>query len=210
MEIKMYSEGDPLISNIKTHVEEDKITLNFMWSNHLEQVYVYRRNLLQEEQFNWDKPYRKYTKDEYIRFGGFVDISAELGILEYSICPFIKEDTNAYIIQYEEPCNRVEVSTRRIQIKYTLKEKRKLFGSTKNVQMHVFCDTQLPRELLCYTKKKGSIPLDAQDGTQFKFITDFAAGDNVLPEIEMDKDEYIRIYLAENIEHKELYKVYKV
>ena len=44
---------------------------------------------------------------------------------------------------------------------------------------------------------------------QFQFISDFVAGDNLLPEIEVAKDEYVRIYLSDEIEHKEVYGVYK-
>lgn len=77
------------------------------------------------------------------------------------------------------------------------------------VQMQVFCEVDLPREALCYVKKKGSIPVNNEDGMQFQFISDFVAGDNILPEIEVAKDEYVRIYLSDEVEHKEVYGIYK-
>ncbi len=210
MEVRTYQEGDIKLTNIKTHIEDERVTISFKWPNELEQVYIYKRNLLVQEAVDFDRPFRKYTKNEYVCFGGFVDQQVGLGVMEYWICPYFKEAEEGYILDFPDNSNKIKVMTKKIAINYQLNEKKKLFSRTKLVQMHIFCEMDLPRETLCYVKKKGSIPVNSQDGMQFKFIEDFVAGDNILPEIEIDKEEYLRIYLSDEVEYKEIYGVYKL
>ena len=209
MEVKMSDNTLLRLTGLKAEVKEDEVYLSFKWPRELEQVYIYRRNLLEKEDFNRDKPYRKYTQSEYVRFGGFIDSHPGMGLIEYEVCPYVQTPEEAYLISSEEGNNRVQVMTRKIAIRYILKERKKLFSNSKMVQMQVFCEVDLPREALCYVKKKGSIPVNNEDGMQFQFISDFVAGDNLLPEIEVAKDEYVRIYLSDEVEHKEVYGIYK-
>lgn len=209
MEVKMSENMLLQLTGLKAEVKEETVHLSFKWPRELEQVYIYRRNLLEQERFDRDKPYRKYTQSEYVRFGGFIDSHPRMGLIEYEVCPYIQTPEETYLVSSEEGTNRVQVMTRKIVIRYTLKERKKLFSNKKSVQIQVFCEVDLPREALCYVKKKGSIPVNNQDGMQFQFISDFVAGDNVLPEIEIAKDEYVRIYLSDEVEHKEVYGVYK-
>lgn len=209
MEIKWYDGIDPKISDIKVHLDEGQVTLSFKWPNELESLYIYKKSLLKEEEINWDKPYRKYTKSEYARFGGFVDQNLESAMSLYILCPYIQNSFESYLVRYEEHCNAVEVIAKKIEVRYQINEKKKLFSNRKVVQMNIFCETELPRDYLCYVKKKGNIPVSLEDGMAFKFISDFDAGDNILPEIEVDKDEYVRIYLSDAVPHREVYKVVK-
>lgn len=209
MDMKWYDGRDPRVADIKVHLEERKVTLSFKWPNELENLYIYKKSLLKEEEINWDKPYRKYTKSEYARFGGFVDQSLESAISLYILCPYIQDSFESYIVRYEDHCNEVEVIAKKIEVRYQINEKKKLFSNRKVVQMSIFCETELPKSYLCYVKKRGSIPIGIEDGTCFRFISDFEAGDNVLSEIEVDKDEYVRIYLTEDVPFKEGYRVVK-
>ncbi len=209
MEVKISGDKPLRITGLKAEVREEVVHLNFQWPTEIEQVYIYRSNLLENEKIERDKPYRRYTQSEYVRFGGFTDHQPGMGLVEYEVCPYIQTREGAYLISCEDESNKIQVMTRQIAIRYSLKERKKIFTSTKGVQMQVFCEVDLPRQALCYVKKKGSIPVNNQDGMQFKFISDFKAGDNVLPEIEVAKDEYVRIYLSDEMPHKEIYKVYK-
>ena len=209
MEIRAYNGIGPKISDIKVHLEEGQVTLSFKWPNELESLYIYKKSLLKEEEINWDKPYRKYTKSEYARFGGFVDQNVESAMSLYILCPYIQDSFESYLVRYEAHCNEVEVIAKKIEVRYQINEKKKLFSHRKVVQMNIFCEIELPRDYLCYVKKKGNIPINLEDGMAFKFISDFCAGDNVLPEIEVDKDEYVRIYLSDEVPYKEVYKVVK-
>lgn len=209
MEIKRYDGTQPQISNIKAQVSGNQVTLTFRWPNDLESLYIYKQNLMQEEDIDWEKPYRKYTKNEYARFGGFIDQEAKSAISKYILCPHIQDRDGEYLLQDTQGTNEIKVISQRIQVRYTLQEKKKLFSSRKKVQMHVFCEVPLPMDYLCYVKKKGSIPISLEDGMQFQFISDFNAGDNILPEIEVDQDEYVRIYLTEQVPYKEAYHIMK-
>lgn len=209
MDMRWYDGRDPRVADIRVHLEERKVTLSFKWPNELENLYIYKKSLLKEEEINWDKPYRKYTKSEYARFGGFVDQNLESAISLYILCPYIQDSFESYIVRYEDHCNEVEVIAKKIEVRYQINEKKKLFSNRKIVQMSIFCETELPKDYLCYVKKRGSIPIGIEDGTCFRFISDFEAGDNVLSEIEVDKDEYVRIYLTEDVPFKEGYRVVK-
>lgn len=209
MKTRAYQEGDPLITQLKGRIDEKRVVINFKWPNTLEQICIYKKNVLQEDRLDWMRPYRRYTRDEYMNFGGFKDEVCEAGMMEYTLCPLMREGDETYIILYPHLENTIEIFTNKIQIKYTIKEKSKLFSNIKRVQMNVFCDTEIKKETICYVKKKGAVPVSEDDGIQFRFMKDFSPGNNILPEIEMDKDDYVRIYLAKDVKHKELYLVYK-
>lgn len=209
MEVRWDNGLEPKIIDVKAEVNNGQVTLNFKWPNELEHLYIYKQDILKEQTIDWEKPYRKYTKDEYASFGGFKDTDLESAMSKYVLCPYIQGDLENYIIRYEDKSNEIEVIGHQIQIRYTIKEKKKLFSSRKVVQMQVFADSPLPKAYLCYVKKRGSIPVGLEDGMRFQFISDFVAGDNPLPEIEIDKDEYIRIYLTEEVPYKEAYRIMK-
>lgn len=209
MKVKDYSEEDPMIVHIKARRDESAMVINFKWPNRLKHVCIYKRDLLKEEAIDWQNPYRKYTQEEYKSFSGFRDGADDAGLFEYIICPLIAQGDEMYVIGHIHSGNVIRVAGGKIKVGYTLKEKKKLFNPTKTVQMTVFCDTDIPKEYICYTKKRGSVPKGREDGMQFQFLKDFYPGCNVLPEIEIDKDEYIRLYLTEDVKYKELYWVYK-
>lgn len=209
MEIRWYDGIDPKISDIKAHMKDGQVVLNFKWPNALENLYIYKQNVLAEEEIDWEKPYRKYTKSEYSSFGGFIDQNVESAMSKYILCPYIQDGFETYLVRFEDKCNEIEVISQRIEIRYEIKEKKKLFSSRKLVQMQVFCEVAVPKEYLCYVKKKGSIPVDLEDGMQFQFISDFFPGDNKMPEIEIDKDEFVRIYLTDEVPYKEAYRIIK-
>lgn len=209
MEVKIDEQMLLQLGGLKAEMKEETLHLSFKWPRALEQVYIYRKNLLEEENYERSKPYRRYTQSEYVRFGGFIDPHPGMGLIEYEICPYIQTPEETYLVSSDNGTNRVQVMTSKIMVRYTLKERKKLFSHKKSIQIQVFCEVDLPKETLCYVKKKESIPVHNQDGMQFQFISDFKAGDNLLPEIEVAKDEYVRIYLSDTVEHKELYSIYK-
>lgn len=207
MEVKW--DIEPRIGEIKAQQRNGQTILTFKWPNTLENLYIYKQDILQEAPLNWEKPYRRYTKEEYARFGGFIDQDLEMAMSKYILCPYISSDKQGenYIVSYKDSSNEIQVINHQIEIKYDIKEKKKLFSTRKQVRMQVFCEIPIPKEYLCYVKKKGNIPIGLEDGMKFQFITDFEPGDNVLPEIEVDKDEYVRIYLTEEVPYKEAYRI---
>ena len=69
-----------------------------------------------------------------------------------------------------------------------------------NILFFINCKFNLSQyEILCITVKYYSII----------FISDFFPGDNKMPEIEIDKDEFVRIYLTDEVPYKEAYRIIK-
>ena len=84
MEVKISSNKPLRITGLKAQVKENAVHLSFQWPTEIEQVYIYRRNLLDKGTIERDKPYRKYTQSEYVRFGGFIDHQPGMGLVERS------------------------------------------------------------------------------------------------------------------------------
>lgn len=210
MEVRWYDGSTPKIADLRGNVEDGKVILSFKWPNELEQVYIYKRSLLDDESIDWERPYKKYTKDEYASFNGYIDRKLSGVICEYIICPYVREGEENFLIRFKDECNRIKLMTQRIEIRYQLKEKKKLFSNKKLVQINVFCEREVPKEYLAYVKKKNGIPSQLDDGMRFDFVSDFHAGDNSFPEIEVDKEEQVRIYLTDEIPFKEAYRVIKL
>ncbi|MBE6022625.1 MAG: hypothetical protein E7231_05230 [Cellulosilyticum sp.] len=209
MEVRWAQDGDIKITELKAEVEKGQVKLTFKWPNTLENLYIYKQSVLEEQPIQWEKPYRKYTRDEYARFGGWSDPDLGSAMSKYILCPYIQEGAESYVLNDLEHLNEIEVIGHQIEIRYEIKEKKKLWSSRKLIQMQVFCEVPVPRQYLNYVKKKGSIPVGLKDGMCFEFIVDFEAGEQSLPEIEVDKDEYIRIYLTDAVPYKEAYRIIK-
>lgn len=209
MEIRWSKGQEPKITDIKAEVDRGQVKLTFKWPNTLENLYIYKQSTMNKEEIDWEKPYRKYTKEEYARFGGFTDQELDSAMSKYILCPYIHDEFESYLVCYQDGSNEIEVIGHQIEITYSIKEKKKLFSSCKVIQMQVFCELAVPKQYLCYVKKKGNIPVSLEDGMRFQFISDFVAGDNILPEIEVDKDEHVRIYLTDEVPYKEAYRIIK-
>ena len=210
MEVKIYDGQTPMISDIKAELDERGVLLKFKWPHTLECLYVYKINLQEEQTLDYEKPNLIYTKNEYMRFGGLLDQGGDSGLMEYILCPYMQDESDHYLVTFKENCNRIKVITSKIHIQYEIEEKKKLFKPRKVVKMHIYCDEEVPSNYLYYVKKRGSVPTSLTDGMQFQFITDFEAGENSLPEIEIDKEEYIAIYLSDEVPYRELYQVVRL
>jgi hypothetical protein len=73
--------------------------------------------------------------------------------------------------------------------------------------MSIMTETALDKELLVYVKKIGSVPISIDDGTMYPFVRDFPAGKTEQPEIEIGKDEYIRIFFSNGRKSAEIYEL---
>ncbi len=211
MNVKWYEPGMPEISKIRTEIDGKDIKLSFKWHNSIKEVYVYKLEQGKEDSdINWDAPYRRYSKEEYIRSRAFLDRNVKAGVYYYIICPHFDEDGEDYIIRYETQSNRKKVVTAKVDIKYQVREKMKVVRKVKLVEMIVECSTDIDKDVLCYTKNQNRIPANREDGICFDFIEDFHKGVNVLEEIEMDKEASVDIFLADNIKFPELYNIERV
>ncbi len=186
------------IKDIKKTVRDSELHLSWFWPNEIDFVYIYKT--LAEKQ----KPLselqkadlRLYTREEYKANQGYIGRVDAIGQYAYRIFPCQKRDGKLIVFAQENDHNLMYVTGAKAKIYFSIDYKNRWFNSKKMVKMSIMTEIPLEKELLVYVKKRGSTPTSIEDGTQFPFIRDFASGENEQPEIEIDKDEYIRIFFS--------------
>jgi hypothetical protein len=101
----------------------------------------------------------------------------------------------------------VHVRTGKAKIFYSLKRGRNWFSPYQSLQIRIFSEIPIPKDVLCYVKKEGSIPANKDDGTQYAFIRDLQPGVNLMPEIEVRKKDVIRLFFTDGKKYGELYEL---
>lgn len=75
--------------------------------------------------------------------------------------------------------------------------KKSLIRKTKDRTYGDYGRSARGTDVLCYVKKRGGHPAGKEDGILFPFVQDFAPGRNVLPPIEIGKDDFVRIFFTD-------------
>ncbi len=73
--------------------------------------------------------------------------------------------------------------------------------------MAIMTELPLDKELLCYVRKRDSVPISLTDGTWFPFVRDFPAGKTELPEFDIGKNDYIRIFFNQGNKSAEMFEL---
>lgn len=73
--------------------------------------------------------------------------------------------------------------------------------------MTITAEVPVPKEVLCYVKKRDAHPSSKEDGARFPFVQDFAPGRNQLPPIEVGKDDFIRIFFTDGPKYGAYYEL---
>lgn len=209
MKYREQSSPSEQIKNINCVTDGNRCTLSWLWPRGVDFVYIYRAKY--GDEFSIDDITREnaklYTRDEYMEYGGYHETSNDIGRYTYYIMPLVRENGEMLLINQNASDNIVTISAGKVRINFSVKEKIKLIGGRKIVRITVTPDAPVLREVLCYVKKAGSIPTGVKDGMVFPFLQDFNAGENVMPEIEIGRDEYIRLFLTDNGAYGDIYQL---
>lgn len=73
--------------------------------------------------------------------------------------------------------------------------------------MTIMTELPLDKELLCYLRKRDSVPISHEDGTWYPFVRDFPVGKTELPEFDIGKNDYIRILINQGSKSADLYEL---
>ena len=199
MIIRNFQEGDQVVTDLKSVVEEHTFTLRWKWPRDSDLVYLYGINTMTENLDIIDeKKLKLYTKDEYKEFNGFRENIKEISQYKYVVFPALEGQGEPVVIKQMDEGNQVLFSTGKLEITYQIVEHKKIFGSRKTVKISICSDVAVKKGVICYIKKQGSYPVSQEDGVKFDFALDFHPGENQQQPIEIGKDEYIRVFLKEN------------
>lgn len=179
-------------------VRDSEVHLTWFWSKEIDFVYIYKANADNVRSFNEieERDLLLYTREEYKANKGYVGRIDAIGRYAYLIFPCQKREGKLIVFRQENENNLIYITGSKAKIYFSIAYKNKLFQSSKRVKMSIMTELPLDKELLVYVKKSGSVPISIDDGTLFPFIRDFPSGRTVPPEIEINKNEYIRIFFS--------------
>jgi len=204
----MYIKTDnALVSEFKTVFGDNKLKITFKWANGVEQVYIYKTRA-EEPAFDIESTQQKpiiYTLNEYKTFRGYVEEINEAGQFTYYFFPFTRQ--NGVETIFIQPHNAVRVDAGRVTIFYNITEKKKIFSNKKIISLTVKADAAVDKNILCYVIKQSGYPQNKDDGVMYKFMDDFSPGINTLPQIIINTDEFINIFLTHPELHQNFYEL---
>lgn len=207
MEFRQPFSDEEKIHNLHSEIHEDCYYLKWKWNENIDFVYIYKAKVngnINKNDVLQQKP-KIFTKREYIEFNGYKENIIETGRFIYFVFAASKEDNGIVLIQQDG--NEIEVCTGKSNIYYEIKYKNKFFSKSKEVSITIKADGDMPRDVLCYVKKQGSLPVDKNDGIGYSFIKDFESGVNILPNLVINKDEYINVFFNDGKKYGKIYNL---
>lgn len=189
-----------VITDVTSQVDDRFCTLRWRWPDGVQAVYIHKTSAEEASMGTGDIPpvgMKLYTREEYKSNNGYRDRLDEIGLVSYSIFARLAENGETLLVRQSDGANRVVVSAGKARIYYSIQQKKGLFGKQKTVHMAITAEVPVARDVLCYVKKRGGHPAGKEDGILFPFVQDFAPGRNVLPPIEIGKDDFVRIFFTD-------------
>lgn len=200
---------DVLIKDVVCHRQGDEYVLNWHWAEDVPCVYVHKTTKdapFDIEQVD-EKQWKLYTREEYKVHKGLREKSEGIGQYTYRIFPCRLEKGKPVLLVPSTDSHVIHVSTGKAKITYSLIRNKKWFSSYDSLQIRIFSEIPVPKDVLCYVKKEGSPPIHKDDGTQYAFIRDIEPGVNLLPEIEVKKKDVIRLFFTDGKKYGERYEL---
>lgn len=188
----------PVISGITSRVEDRFCTLKWRWPVGVQAVCIHKAPGEEPESRGLPPGGLKlYTREEYKANNGYRDRLDDIGLVSYTIFARITDNGETLLVRQQDEDNRIVVSAGKARIYYSILQKKGWFQKAKTVHMAITAEVPVARDVLCYVKKRGGYPSGKDDGILFPFVQDFAAGRNVLPPIEIGKEDFVRIFFTD-------------
>ncbi|WP_139993033.1 beta-mannanase [Paenibacillus paridis] len=196
----------PVISGLTRMMEEDRCTLRWTWPREIEAVYIGKAPAEHADSMAGDIGNAKlYTRAEYKANNGYHSRIEGIGRYVFTVYACLEGSGGSQLVLQQDGNNRIEISAGKAKIYYSVTEKNGFFRKFKTVQIQVTTEVPIAKEVLCYVKKQGGYPSNKEDGMLYPFVAPFAAGRNVLPAIEVGKQDYIRLFFTDGRSHGQMY-----
>lgn len=210
MRFKHAEPGEWVIQGLSYQLDDGYCTLRWSWPPGLQAVYIHRAL---DDGFgppagdSQPGGMRLYTRDEYKANNGYRDRLDGIGQITYTVYALSSEDGEMTLIRQEDEANRIRFSTGKAKLVYSIREKSRWLQPYKTIEIQVTAEVPVPKEVLCYVKKQGAYPVNKEDGILYPFVTDFAAGRNELPAIEVGKNDYVRLFFTDGKKYGQRYEL---
>lgn len=208
MQVRDITVSEEGISGVSYELEKERFIIKWKWPSSCDIVYIFKSSILEEASI--DEIEKKnlivYTKDEYKEFNGYVENINEINQYRFIIFKAIEEEQITLVKQLDER-NEIIVCTGKPNIIYEIIERKPLFSKNKTVKIKIDSDISIGKDVLCYVKKEGAYPLNKEDGVKFDFVSDFHVGLNEMPSIEINKNEYLKVFIKDIQKYGNLYSL---
>jgi hypothetical protein len=203
------SSSDLEIKELRSTIQNTEIKLTWFWPKEIDFVYIYKASAdnLGEIPAVEERDLKLYTREEYKANQGYIGKLDTIGRYAYRILPGQRRDGRLIAFIQENEDNLIYITGGRAKIYFTISYKNKLLHSRKKVKISIMTELPLERNMLCFVKKKEAVPNSIDDGTWFPFVQDFPTGKTELPEIEMDKNEFISIFFSKGRQSTDIYEL---
>ena len=203
------SSPDLEIKELKSSIQDTEVLLTWFWPKEIDFVYIYKAGAdkLQETTAVEERDLKLYTREEYKANKGYIGRLDAIGRYAYRILPGQRRDGKLYTFSQENENNLIYITGGRAKVYVSISYKNKLLQKRKRAKMSIITELPLDREMLCFVKKRDAVPNSLDDGTWFPFVHDFPVGETVLPEIELDRNEFIRIFFNKGRQSTDIYEL---
>ena len=196
------------ITKIASQLQDGEVILTWHWPKDIDYVYVYSfaegEELLPEQLTV--KQLKLFTREEYKIKSGYREKVDYIGVQGYRIFPCLRQGGLMPLMQTDDH-NVIRVNGGRAKIRWSVKYGGKLFSRYRSARIQLFCEIPVPQDTLCYVIKEGGSPASKEDGIAYPFMSDFPVGRTVLPEIEIAKNDAIRVFLAHSERDRGLFEL---
>ncbi|WP_138752110.1 beta-mannanase [Paenibacillus sinopodophylli] len=211
MRFVVAEDGAPAISGLTRFIEEDHCTLRWNWPSGIDAVYIEKTAVDHSEDASETKSGLKlYTRAEYKANNGYHSRIDGFGLVAFTVYACQESSDGPRLLEQPNQENRIEISAGRAKIHYSVVSRSGLFRKFKSVQIQVTAEVPIAKEVLCYVKKQGGYPASKDDGVLYPFVAPFTAGRNILPAIEIGKQEFIRLFFTDGRIHGQMYELISV
>ncbi|GGH23000.1 beta-mannanase [Paenibacillus segetis] len=196
------------ITELSYKVGEDICSLWWRWPEGIQAVYIRKVAAGHSSDLPTSLDGLKlYTREEYKANNGYHERIDLIGQFLYIVYGAKRQDGEMMLIEQHDGVNSIGVSTGRSKIRYSIRHKSGLLRKFKTVNISVTTECEVPSGVLCYVKKQGGYPTSKEDGTQYPFLRDFAPGRNILPAIEVGRDDFVRLFFTDGRKFGQFYEL---
>lgn len=188
------------IRDIKITIIDTNAHIQWFWPNGIDFVYIQQTPIdqgLSQTEFE-PLDLKLYTREEYKANQGLLFNLETMGQIALRIFPGKKIDGRLIVFRQDNKQNRIFLNGSRAKVYFSITYKQKLFQPLRKVRMSITTEIPIRKEQLVYVKKRGGVPLSLEDGTLYPFIRDMVPGTTILPEIEINKHEFVGIFLSKS------------
>jgi len=204
-------DSSPIISGLTRMIEEDRCTLRWIWPVGIEAVYIGKTPAEQAENSSGIVGNVKlYTKAEYKANNGYHSRIEGIGRYVFTVYACQEGSGGLQLILQQDRENSIEISAGKAKIYYSVSDKSGFFRKFKTIQIQVTTEVPIAKDVLCYVKKQGGYPSNKEDGMLYPFVAPFAPGKNILPAIEVGKQDFIRLFFTDGRKYGQMYELISV